>query len=351
MKNIMQKILISGYYGFHNTGDELVLQEIIRGLKDSNPNVKITVLSADPEHTRNKYAVEAKDRWSFFQVIKGIIKTDVLISGGGSLLQDKTSKNGIIYYLGIIFLGKVFAKKVVVFSQGVGPVTNSRNVYFLKKSLSLTDYISVRDEDSLELLKKIGIKKDIILSGDPVFLIETKDEDTRNELWKQFALEEEKKLITVSLRPWDNIDKIIEETKIFLERFDRDVYQVRYLSFHEGEDDKIIAGKVPEEEVLKGPTKPEDLASLIGFSELTIGMRLHSLILAAAQSVKFISISYDPKVDALDKEIYNSNINITANNISRDILGEKFKIVDQYKYNNEEIKKRALKPFEYLKDR
>lgn len=347
----MKNILISGYYGFYNTGDELVLQEIIKGLKRVDKNLEITVLSADPKHTEKDYGVKAQDRWKLWGLIKSISKTHILISGGGSLLQDKTSKNGILYYLGIIFLSKIFRKKVYIFSQGIGPVDFSRNQYFLKKILSLTDYISVRDQESMNFLKKIGIRKEIVLSGDPVFLIQPGDEDKRKRLWKKAGLDEGKKLITISLRPWKNIDNIIKEINLFMGNFSREEYQVRYLSFHQGEDDKLIGGKVPKDEIIDFPLNPNDINLMISSSFLIIGMRLHSLILAAAHQVKFISISYDPKVDALDKEIYNSSINISVDNISQDILFKKYKIVNDMTYSSEEIKKRALRPFEYLKDR
>lgn len=347
----MKNILISGYYGFKNTGDELVLQEIIRGLKLINKEVSITVLSSDPEYTKNKYNVNSKDRWSFFQIISSILKTDLLISGGGSLLQDKTSKNGILYYLGIILLGKIFGKKVVVFSQGVGPLESSRNRSLVKNILSKANYISVRDEDSLSLLEEIGIEKSIDLSGDPVFLIEPTNEEKTKELWRNLGLDEGKKLVTVSLRPWDNVEKIINETEAFLSTFNRDEFQIKYLSFHQGEDEKILNGKVSEKEILSHELNPEDFAVIIGSSYLTIGMRLHSLILAAAQGVKFISISYDPKVKSLDNEIYSSLVNIDTNNISKDLLLEKYEEIKEIKYENDKIKKRALKPFEYIMSR
>lgn len=350
MKN-MKNILISGYYGFHNTGDELVLQEIIRGLKNKNPEYNISVLSADPEYTKEKYEVESYNRWNIFQILKSIIKTDVLVSGGGSLLQDKTSKNGILYYLGIILMSKLFRKKVYIFSQGIGPVSYSRNRKLLKFVLEKVDYISVRENDSLKLLRALGINKDIELSGDPVFLIEDINEKNKNELWDCIGLDNKKKLITVSLRPWENSQRIVKETLGFLQDFDRDEFQVRFLSFHHGEDEKIIEGIVPEEEIIKLPLKPEEVAVLIGSSYLTVGMRLHSLILAASQKVRFISIAYDPKVEALDKEIYNSGTYIDVDNISRDILMKKYLEIKDFIYENEGIKKRANKPFELFKGR
>lgn len=348
MKNYAKNILISGYYGFHNIGDELVLQEIIKGLREQDSSLNITVLSADPEYTRETYAVKAENRWSLYQIFKSICKADVLISGGGSLLQDKTSKNGILYYLGIILLARLFAKKIIILSQGIGPISLKRNIYFVKKTLALADYISVRDIESLNILKEIGINKDIVFTGDPVFLIEKSSEDIIKVLWKEVGLKREKKLILVSFRPWENIQNVVAETKEFLSEFDRDKYQIRYVAFHKGEDEEILSNIIPQEEKLNIQLSPEKMSQLIGSSCLVIGMRLHSLILAAAQKVPFISISYDPKVDSLDREIYNSQINITTENISVNLIEEKYNEIKGINYNVEVIKKRAKGPFKYF---
>jgi polysaccharide pyruvyl transferase CsaB len=216
MKKYAKNILISGYYGFHNIGDELVLQEIIKGLREQDSSLNITVLSADPMYTRKTYGVKAENRWNLYRIFSSICKAEILISGGGSLLQDKTSKNGILYYLGIIFLGKLFAKKIIVLSQGIGPVNFKRNIYLVKKTLALADYISVRDIESLNVINKIGVNKEVVLTGDPVFLIEKSSEDKVNELWKEIGLKAEKKLIIVALRPWKTFKIYWSRQKNFL---------------------------------------------------------------------------------------------------------------------------------------
>ena len=98
----MAKILLSGYYGFDNAGDEAVLYAILQSLRKAIPDGEITVLSNQPEQTEAQYKVRAVDRWNKKALYREVKNCDLLISGGGSLLQDVTSKNGILYYLGII---------------------------------------------------------------------------------------------------------------------------------------------------------------------------------------------------------------------------------------------------------
>ncbi|SMB88453.1 Polysaccharide pyruvyl transferase [Desulfonispora thiosulfatigenes DSM 11270] len=88
----MKKVILSGYYGFNNAGDEAVLYSIIAALRGLDENLEITVLSNNPEHTIKAYQVKAINRWKVKEIYPAIKEADLVISGGGSLLQDVTSK-------------------------------------------------------------------------------------------------------------------------------------------------------------------------------------------------------------------------------------------------------------------
>ena len=111
-------VVISGYYGFSNAGDEAVLSAIISELQNARPNeIDITVLSASPEDTASTYGVAAAPRMSRKDVDKAIDDCDMLISGGGSLLQDVTSIRSLLYYLWIINKALKKHKKVMILGQ------------------------------------------------------------------------------------------------------------------------------------------------------------------------------------------------------------------------------------------
>ncbi|MBQ1603097.1 MAG: polysaccharide pyruvyl transferase family protein, partial [Oscillospiraceae bacterium] len=112
----MVNILISGYYGFDNIGDESILRTVINSLRARVPDCHLTVLSHNPAATREKYGVDAVDRMSLREIVREIRRCDLLISGGGSLLQDVTSSKSIHYYLTIIRLAKLYGKKVFIYS-------------------------------------------------------------------------------------------------------------------------------------------------------------------------------------------------------------------------------------------
>ena len=122
----MYRILISGYYGAGNIGDESILTVVAENLRARLSGVELTVLSQSPEATAKKHAVRSVNRRSP-AVIGEVRRCDLLISGGGSLLQDVTSRKSILYYLAVMWLAFFFRKDVFIYSQGIGPIVSKRN--------------------------------------------------------------------------------------------------------------------------------------------------------------------------------------------------------------------------------
>ena len=127
----MKKVLISGYYGFDNYGDEMILSLLLDKLKDC----KVTVLSSNPRKTFNTYGVHTVNTFSQPHLFKELTTCDVLISGGGSLLQNVTSNASLWFYLSIIKLAQAFRKETVIFAQGIGPIKGGFSTSLTKGAL------------------------------------------------------------------------------------------------------------------------------------------------------------------------------------------------------------------------
>ena len=160
-----KKVVLSGYFGFDNFGDEAILYVLSDKLKSFGHSV--TVLSSNPEKTTKIYHTASVKNFDIIKLIKTIFRSDILFSGGGSLLQDVTSFKSLFYYSLVIFIALCFRKKVVIFAQGIGPLNKSLSKFLVKNLLKHVTYISVRDENSLELLKSWNINAELV--NDPVF--------------------------------------------------------------------------------------------------------------------------------------------------------------------------------------
>ena len=98
-----QVIVVSGYHGFGNLGDEAILAVLCEDLASLGiPRADILVLSGDPGSTSKAYSVQSLERYALGKIWNAIGSAQLLVSGGGSLFQDVTSKRSIPYYLAII---------------------------------------------------------------------------------------------------------------------------------------------------------------------------------------------------------------------------------------------------------
>ncbi|KYO66548.1 polysaccharide pyruvyl transferase CsaB [Thermovenabulum gondwanense] len=309
----MKGAVISGYYGFNNLGDEAVLYFILENLKREIPGVKITVLSNSPENTSKTYGVNSVKRDNFKDVIAAIKEADVLISGGGSLIQDATSFLSLLYYLSVIYIAKKLGKKVFIFAQGYGPVKRNISKKLAKYILNKVDYITLRDEDSKRDLLNLGLSPSkITVTADPVIGIEPEaiDEDAGKNILLKKGVDFKKPLIGISIRSHDDNEKIIEEVSRFVEIFQggADFLLIPYHFPADLDISKKVMQKTYNNNVylIEENIDPISAFSILKNLNLIVGMRLHSLIMACALFIPTIGISYDPKVDRFMKMAGNT---------------------------------------------
>ena len=306
----MYNILISGYYGFDNIGDESILRAVVNGIRARLPDSRLTVLSHDPAATREKYGVEAVDRMSPLAILRAVRRCDMLISGGGSLLQDVTSSKSLQYYLAIIRLAKHYHKKVFIYSQGIGPIDGEANRRAAAKALQTVDGIVVRDERSANLLEKIGIPRErVVITADPVLRM-PRAEKTRGveALAKAGAPEQRTLTVGWAIRERDVKSPFVAEIRTCI-RWLRETYGAEsvLIPFHYEEDlaaCSAIAAQTDGASVcIREKYLSEDMLSIIGNMDVLVGVRLHSLIYAAIMGVPIMGVSYDPKCTAFLRSV------------------------------------------------
>ena len=118
------RALLSGYYGFGNLGDEALLEVIVERTRRRFPSTQLEVLSATPQTTAARYGIAAVQRWDWREIRSAIGRADVVISGGGGLLQDATSLRSLLYYAAILREAIRARRKTMVFAQSIGRSTS-----------------------------------------------------------------------------------------------------------------------------------------------------------------------------------------------------------------------------------
>ncbi|WP_458121102.1 polysaccharide pyruvyl transferase CsaB [Paenibacillus sp. Z6-24] len=326
MAPVSVQIVISGYYGFRNSGDEAVLKSILNSLaaQEEEQGIRIVpvVLSNDPEWTSRMYGVRSVQRMKLGEIRQLLKESDGLISGGGSLLQDSTGLLTIPYYLGIIHIAQWVRKPVFIYAQGVGPVQRPFFFKWIRNFFRKSAYISVRDQESAALLGRMGIDASSVeVVADPVMGLPLPENTSPTqssgstgfygnvaETGTSYTTAASLPVIGISVRFWDKqrreLDGISEGLKILSSQ--RPVH-LRFLPFHLPDDeqasryviDKIgdISGNGSIISTAEQVTDPQQMLAEVSRCNILLGMRLHSLIYAASQSVPLMGVSYDPKID------------------------------------------------------
>lgn len=319
------KIVISGYYGFGNSGDEAVLHAILTSLREEARrqgfDIEPIVLSINPEATEALHGVRAVHRFSPLKIIRCLRESDGLVSGGGSLLQDLTGMRTIPYYLGIITIAQWLKKPTFVYAQGMGPIKQRLYYPFIRAVYKRNRYISLRDRESVVLLRRMGITGVPVDSvSDPVMGIPVPDVRPKGN--------PDSPVIGVSVRLWHperhDLLAVAEALRGILER--RPNVRLHFLAFHPPKD-RIASEFIIEQlgEPYRGRIRlfdmgdnPREMLEQVGKCDLMIGMRLHSLIYAASCLIPMIGISYDPKIDHFLRQL-----GMEASGSTRDIRSDR----------------------------
>lgn len=355
------KFVISGYYGFKNGGDEALLLSIINQIKNDYKNAKLVVLSNSPQKTKKEYGVNSVNRYNIFMIIWHMLSCDLLVSGGGTLIQDATSTKSLIYYLSIIKIAKFFRKKVMLYANGIGPLKSFKNIEKTKNVLNEVELITLRDQNSLLELKQIEVTKPIVeLTADPVFMLNSDENGAK--LMESYNIPKDKKLMCVSVREWKenpaNFAEIISKFCDYAyEKYG--IYTIfipMQTTFDYEVSLKIKNNMQCESSILGGKYPFETILSLISKMYICVGMRLHSLIFAASRIVPTIGIVYDPKIKGFLNDI-NENRFVDINEVSFEKLAEYLdsicvnydSIKSKMKYEISDIRKKAEKNGELMK--
>lgn len=298
------RVLLSGYYGFGNLGDEALLEVIATQLRARFPQAELDVLSADPEATARELHVTSTPRMDMVRVRAAMGRSDVVLSGGGGLLQNATSLRSLLYYAGIVRSAVRSGKHSMIFAQSIGPLDFwGRTI--VRQWCTGVERATVRDGRSRALLESLLPGTRVEQTADPVFLYDAPDEDV--DLRGEGIGPGSDPLVIVSVRRAAGMKGGLEVIAAAVDRLSA-VHgaRVAFLPLGGAADAEVsisVIRKCRSAPVLLPETSLSGAANLIRRAKAVVGMRLHALILAARYGVPFLAIPYDPKVSSLCEDL------------------------------------------------
>jgi polysaccharide pyruvyl transferase CsaB len=304
-----QRAILCGYYGMGNAGDEALLICLLQSLPE---HIEPIVLSKNPVETRDRYKVKTCDRWDLIAVVKEMRRANFFIWGGGSLMQDNSSRVSPIYYGGLMKLAQMLGLETIAWAQGIGPLNHRSNRWLTRHVLKRCRLVTVRDTVSLEMLQRWGIPATI--APDPVWAMKA-DYSFNFSDDPSFRDHNSKYCIAVNLREHSSLTpdrlEILIQSLIEFQKNDRR-FTILLVPFQESLDGKLardLHARIPRSLVLS-IDNPEVMKGLFGHPNIifTIAMRLHAVIMSISEGCNCFALSYDPKVTKVMEAAHLSGV-------------------------------------------
>ena len=285
-------VLLIGYYGFGNLGDELLACSVIGLLSSCGiKRDRIAVLSADTEETKFSCGTDSYNRWSLPVIIKAVRESRSLLLGGGGLFQDSTSIRSSFYYWLIVKIASLCGLKVWSVGQSIGPLKSAKARWLAKSAFSSMVFCGVRDTTSLTLLKSWNIKGHI--APDCVMSLSVR----RKESAKDF--------LAVNIRPGykDCADRVFASALSYAKK-----HRLKIIGVALSEEDRkelelysqSYGIRLDQITVVKNLSEFENITERVSAA---FGMRLHFVILSILAGIPVCAGAYDPKVTSLCSEM------------------------------------------------
>ncbi|NCJ08488.1 polysaccharide pyruvyl transferase CsaB [Synechococcales cyanobacterium C] len=304
--------LLCGYYGFGNAGDEALLATLLQMLPSQ---IEPVVLSGNPAYTQTLHGVKTCDRNQPLQVLKTLWSSQAFIWGGGSLIQDGTSALSPLYYLGLMTLAQWRGLTTIAWAQGIGPLCRPWIRWMAGQVFRRCTAISVRDRASATLIAQWGLCA--TLAPDPVWALQNCPGPDLSHL------SEPRVAIMVRPHPLLTPEHLERLTQALIQFQAQTQASLILLPLQPSQDLALaqgIASRLPQPSMVIQVNTPASLKGLLANVDLAISMRLHGLIMAAAEGCPCFALSYDPKVSQLMAEMPCPGWELSALPDSQDIL-------------------------------
>lgn len=294
-------VLLCGYYGEHNLGDDALLEVLLSELP---PRCRPLVTAHDGPSVKAKHgSVRTVPRRSLLATVRSVLGVDALVLGGGSLLQDSTSFKSLIYYLSLITVARLSGKHVILWGQGLGPLKTRLSRALVRAVLPGVQAIGWRDPASQALAARWGLQVPSLMAADPVWSYPGMG-------WQGgHCSTEDRTGLVLCWRPTDHLDDQgwCQLLQVVDALANANNLPVTWIAFHQHQDqqlpeDLLAMHAIPVELRRRSRFVPAvSLSQVMGVfarSQLVLPMRLHALILAQLAGAPCAALSYDPKVEA-----------------------------------------------------
>lgn len=313
------RVVVCGYYGFENLGDEAILGVLIDRIRRQFADAEITVLAGSVAAIRRDHGVAAIHWQDVAATRAAVFAADHVIVGGGGLFEDlfmtpnstlhTSGHGGLTYYGGVALLAQAAGVPTTIESVGVGPLTSDRSRDFAAAVFAGATAVRVRDPGSAELVDELAGSGTAELVLDPAWAVQPAPATVGQRILidegigELLDLTDTRRALAVSVRPWKSFDtaELIKGLRTIAERDSRPLLFVPFSRGHRQADSDLraslaMAAELPNAAVLSGRYNASEIASVLGVCDATVAMRLHASILSLRAGTPTVGLAYHVKV-------------------------------------------------------
>ncbi len=351
----MKRITVLGNNSGRNAGDAAILGNLLRDISSLYPDVQFKVPTTHPGFIRanfGQYNVKPVPLLPWYGAIKNfgipmahsMLSTDLVLICD-NILFDRKFYNPLFNNLASISLVAPFCRRrgipIVLYNVSIGPIDYPYGKKALQKVLDATDLIITRDEQTGELIERLGLRHaEIIRHADCALNTEpTAGEKLERIIADEGLFTNAKGTVGFNVNAYiDNwsmtgtysqedfcrtvaaaVDKVIEDYDVDVIFFVTQIMDIentnRCISFSKHADRiKVISNS---------KYTYEDIAALLARVELHVGLRTHTLIFSAAVGTPMIDISSYPKSRGFMRTIGQEGRFISFENLDPDYIKSK----------------------------
>lgn len=342
------RILITGYYGAGNFGDDIMLESFCKEMKIINPKIKIDILKLFDRELNIELDNDVKiiDFYKLGRKVNTIVfmtmmkmKYDMFLWVGGTCFTDEDG-DGLHH---LMKRAKQCGKKIGYIGVGVGNLTNPERIEKTNYLLNLCDFISLRDKRSYEYARKVRKNKNnIYLTEDLAYLFINKFNINKNK-----KEENNTKKILVSWRNLINyrteeeekelINRLVNYLETLSEKnFDKEIIIIPLDDRKDCEKNKYIYDRVKRFE--NNYTKvsynqlltPREKIKYLLECDVNISARLHGIFVSELCNIKTIAISYSIKINEFLQSIGKECDCINLDDLNEEKIDKVYNLENSY---------------------
>lgn len=300
----------------HNFGDEAIAVAASSEITRLLPNAVVSVATTTPRDLEGLYGIREfrnhrRSARGLLELIHEVRSADVILIGGGTLLQDKLGlgwlRGNLAYALQVALLARIFKKKVGALSVGVDQLSSQLGQRMARQFLRLLDVLLVRDEQSLDLAYLYaGRRRGTLASGvlwlagaDPAFLLGDRGAYSRDPMPSNYLLIS---LVNEGIH-WESfLGELATSVFQLLASGKIDGVVLLAMDNRPSEERSLFEAWLKKHPGLRAhsmvyvPIDVYDAARVIQRARIMVAARLHAMILGLG-SVPFLAISRTTKTE------------------------------------------------------